>query len=442
MIWSKFTIFRVCTLAFLCLILSRYASGQNQGPAVTTPLPDQMLDQGGQSLDIDLTEFMSDPDVTSPAVQLDMTYKGKTEPIYLALFWDDSPKTAQNFVDYIEAGRFEGNFIHRSVPGFIIQGGGYRFGENSTYPRVPAFSSVQNEPVVSNTRGTVAMAKLENAPNSATSGWFINLANNASNLDIQNGGFTAFAKVLGNGMTIADEIADIPNYNYGGAFANLPLSRDPFPDDPLRTDFVETNASLIEPLQFSATSSDSDVVTVSVNDEGELTLTPSTNNAGEATITIEATDLDGAKRETTFAVDVLSNVLSFEDWQTANSFSDPEDALANNDPDKDGWINLLEYVLITDPLNPTHPDSRSEALGNGNFRFSIRKNVATDVRVESSIDLESWVQIWNSSQGQSGPGVIGYQTNEDLATITLRPNPFGLNLVPRYWRITVVEGDS
>jgi cyclophilin family peptidyl-prolyl cis-trans isomerase len=419
-----------------------YLAGQNQGPTITTALPDQMLDQDGPTLDINLKDYMSDPDVVSPAVKLDMTYRGKTEPIYLALFWQDTPKTAQNYVDYIEAGRFDDNFIHRSVPEFIIQGGGYRFAPNFRIESVPKFPSVQNEPVISNTRGTVAMAKLGGDPNSASSGWFINLGNNASNLDNQNSGFTAFARVLGNGMAIADEIADIPPEDYsgllGGAFGELPVTSPNL----FREDFVETNAFLVESLQFTAASNDTSLVTVSVDSTGKLQLTPSTNNSGETTITVEATDLEGAKRETSFAVNVLSNVLSFEDWQTSFSFADPEDATASKDPDKDGWINLLEYVLLTDPLNPTHPDSRSEALGNGNFRFSIRKNVATDVRVESSIDLESWVQIWNSSQGQSGPGVIGYQTNEDLATITLRPNPFGLNLVPRYWRITVVEGDS
>ena len=135
----------------------------------------------------------------------------------------------------------------------------------------------------------------------------------------------------------------------------------------------------------------------------------------------EATDLDGAKRETQFAVTIRSNVQSFVDWQTSFSFTEPEDALANNDPDRDGWINLLEYVLVTDPLNPTHPDPRMEALENGNLRFSIRKNVPTNVRVESSIDLISWATIWESSQGRTGPGVIGYQSQNELAVITLDP---------------------
>ena len=440
--WSKFGKYRAGTVAILMAVASQHGFGQNQGPTLSTPLPDQILDQEGASLDLDLTQYFTDPDVTSPAVKMDMTYDGKTESIYLALFWEDTPKTAQNFVDYIEAGRYDDNIIHRSVPGFIIQGGGYRFAPNFTIGSVPKFPSVQNEPGISNTRGTVAMAKLGGDPNSASSGWFINLANNATNLDNQNGGFTAFAQVLGDGMAIADEIAAIPPQDYsgllGGAFGELPVTSPNL----FREDFVETKAFLVEALQFSATSSDTSLVTVSVDEAGTLQLTPSASKSGDATITIEATDLGGAKRESSFAVTVRSNVLSFEDWQSNFNFSDPDDALATNDPDKDGWINILEYVLLTDPLNPTHPDSGAHALGNGNFRFSIRKNVQTNVRVESSIDMVAWFDIWDSSQGQNGPGVIAYQTMDEKAVITLRPNPFGINLVPRYWRIVVVEENN
>jgi len=66
------------------------------------------------------------------------------------------------------------------------------------------------------------MAKLGGDPNSATSGWFVNLADNSSNLDAQNGGFTAFGRVIGDGMTVVDSIAALQTFTYAG-LTNFPL---------------------------------------------------------------------------------------------------------------------------------------------------------------------------------------------------------------------------
>src|SRR5690606_10557633 len=59
--------------------------------------------------------------------------------------------------------------------------------------------------------------------NSATNQWFFNLADNSTNLDNQNGGFTVFGRVVGSGMTVINAIADLPTVNAGSPFDSLPV---------------------------------------------------------------------------------------------------------------------------------------------------------------------------------------------------------------------------
>lgn len=136
-----------------------------------------------------------------------------------------TPKTVANFLAYVSRGDYSNTIIHRSVPGFIIQGGGFSL-NGTMIDDIPQRPPVVNEPGISNLRGTVAMAKLGGNPNSATNQWFINLANNSQNLDKQNGGFTVFGRVLGNGMSVADAISKLKRYNVqdlGSAFGEMPL---------------------------------------------------------------------------------------------------------------------------------------------------------------------------------------------------------------------------
>jgi peptidyl-prolyl cis-trans isomerase A (cyclophilin A) len=142
--------------------------------------------------------------------------------IEIELLEEDAPETVANFLAYIESGRYNNSFIHRSMSGFIIQGGGYIY-QDGNVASVDKLPPVKNEFKVSNTRGTVAMAKLGDQPDSATSQWFINLGNNSGNLDNQNGGFTVFARVIGDGMAVADAINDLPVVNAQDAFTNLPV---------------------------------------------------------------------------------------------------------------------------------------------------------------------------------------------------------------------------
>ncbi|MEK6736900.1 MAG: peptidylprolyl isomerase [Pseudomonadota bacterium] len=143
----------------------------------------------------------------------------------LELFERQAPKTVANFIRYIDSSAYTNGIFHRSVPDFVIQGGGFKIvtsSGKSTLTTVSTFDPVVNEFKTSNTRGTVAMAKLGNDPDSATSQWFVNLADNSANLDQQNGGFTVFGRVLYNGMTVMDAIEKLPVNNLGGSLTAAP----------------------------------------------------------------------------------------------------------------------------------------------------------------------------------------------------------------------------
>lgn len=147
-------------------------------------------------------------------------------PIDLQLYDTAAPLTVANFLGYVNRAAYVGSFFHRSIPGFVVQGGGFSWPTGAVGPQsVVKGATVPNEFNVarSNLRGTIAMAKLGGDPNSATSEWFVNLGNNAANLDNQNGGFTVFGRVTTSGMAVFDKIAALRIVNAGGVYTDLPV---------------------------------------------------------------------------------------------------------------------------------------------------------------------------------------------------------------------------
>jgi peptidyl-prolyl cis-trans isomerase A (cyclophilin A) len=139
------------------------------------------------------------------------------------LYDNATPATVTNFLDYVQNADFSDSIFHRSVANFIVQSGGFRTDLNAEITSIPTNPAVTNEPVYSNVRGTIAMAKLGNDPNSATSQWFINLTSNAADLDGPNGGFTVFGEVTGTGMDVIDALAALPTYAFAPPFGEIPL---------------------------------------------------------------------------------------------------------------------------------------------------------------------------------------------------------------------------
>jgi len=163
----------------------------------------------------------------------------------IELFENITPITVSNFLNYVNSGRYDGALFHRSVPSFVLQGGGYTFNQdNYTLDAIATDDPIQNEFNVSNTRGTVSMAKLGGNPNSATSQWFINLADNSLNLDGQNGGFTVFGKVVGDGMDVVDRIVALQTYTIAG-LTDFPLNNY-MGGSLMSSNFVEMNIALTE----------------------------------------------------------------------------------------------------------------------------------------------------------------------------------------------------
>jgi len=156
--------------------------------------------------------------------------------IPVELYPNTAPLTVQNFVAYAERGDWDGSLVHRSVPGFVIQGGGFRQ-QGGGYAAIPTDPPVPNEPCLSNTAGTIAMARVGGQPNSATSQWFVNLADNTF-LDSVDGGFAAFGRVVGDGMSVVNAIASLPRFDalaylelpFNHVFRELPLFA--LPSDP------------------------------------------------------------------------------------------------------------------------------------------------------------------------------------------------------------------
>jgi len=140
------------------------------------------------------------------------------------LYDNGTPQTVANFLDYVTSGAYADSIVHRSAPGFVIQGGGFFYDPGVPISTITANAPVANEPVYANVRGTIAMAKLGGDPDSATNQWFINLADNTQNLDGQNGGFTVFGEVVGDGMNVVDAIAALPRFAFESPFNQIPLT--------------------------------------------------------------------------------------------------------------------------------------------------------------------------------------------------------------------------
>ncbi len=168
--------------------------------------------------------------ISSTANATIVLFKTSMGDFEVNLFDKTTPQTVQNFLQYVENEDYTNSIVHRVAKDFVVQGGGFTFdstldedGQMIGVDDIEDLESVENEPVYSNVRGTIAMAKLSGDEDSATNQWFFNVSDNSANLDNQNGGFTAFGTVDEQGMEIIDAINDLTAYYITPTFSSTPL---------------------------------------------------------------------------------------------------------------------------------------------------------------------------------------------------------------------------
>jgi len=107
---------------------------------------------------------------TSPAPDDDLIARITTNQgvVDIRMFPAETPLHVANFFNYADNGLYDDTIFHRSVDDFVVQGGGFS-ADFPDYEPIDTFAPVQNEPGISNVRGTVALAKLGGDPNSGTS---------------------------------------------------------------------------------------------------------------------------------------------------------------------------------------------------------------------------------------------------------------------------------
>ena len=171
------------------------------------------------------------------------------------LFDKDKPITVENFKQYVNAGLYQDMFFHRWIPGFVVQGGGFFVRDagktNVATGSIPTFGTITNEtmfgPLISNTYGTIAMARTTNA-NSASSEFYFNLGDNSSLDTAPGGGYAVFGKMI-SGTNVLNRFVTAGNgvyhFRFNSPFNDLPTITTNAPSFDNLKELVYVDVSLL-----------------------------------------------------------------------------------------------------------------------------------------------------------------------------------------------------
>jgi peptidyl-prolyl cis-trans isomerase A (cyclophilin A) len=343
---------------------------------------------------------MTDPVVQFNEDQLTLKKVGKGESVVfqslggidVQLLQEDAPNTVANFLDYVNSGNYGIGIVHRSQPGFIVQGGAARLDENSTgftgdIDPVTTLPAIANEFKLSNVRGTVAMALVGGNIDSGTSQWFINLGNNSASLDPQS--FTVFGQVINNTMPVVDALANETVVN-----SSSPLPNTPFNQLPVVA--YTAGKGTINKITPAGNSS----VLVQGNPDypqGYSFETPEGMVFGANNTLFVLENGSGSLMEVSNASDVLNGTVS----TLVSGFSSPQ-MIA---------IDANGTMFVTDPSYPTGQDGNVTLTGAVLIVFpdgngGVYATGLSNVPVGIVVDANDTVYVTEYANGETGNGTV------------------------------------
>jgi peptidyl-prolyl cis-trans isomerase A (cyclophilin A) len=174
--------------------------------------------------DSDTSTTLDTSDTTGPTGET-IVMETTSGVISIELDFEAAPITSNNFMDYVNSGFYDGSdgngatLFHRVINDFMIQGGGYTAAGTAKSTLSPIINEASTSGL-SNVRGTISMART-NAPDSATSQFFINHVDNTF-LDAtgSDAGYAVFGLVT-DGMDVVDTIASTPTNNSDKPFNDI-----------------------------------------------------------------------------------------------------------------------------------------------------------------------------------------------------------------------------
>ncbi|PTX91646.1 peptidylprolyl isomerase [Opitutus sp. ER46] len=318
------SLLRSAVVAAACSVA---AFAQTSVPTFSRAVGERVLTPNGAAVTINLADYFTVPGVTGEVVLFDTSF-GK---FAVDLRRDVAPRHVENFLGYVQRGDYTNSFFHRSAAfdasgNSIIQGGGYTISAAGA-AQIPAQAPVPLEYRLANERGTLAAARAPGDVNSATSQWYFNVRDNSALLnEANNGGYTVFGRVIGNGMSVVDAIAAQPRVD-APPFSELPV-RDYAGGDVQIPNLILVN--FVQPINlfpgsagqslvtFTAQSSATTIVAAALNGS-QLTLTPGL--AGTAYVTVRASDVSGSSVEGRIRVTVTPDAPGFTRPPTSHTIA-------------------------------------------------------------------------------------------------------------------------